>query len=74
MIHNPTTRRGHARLIMTTLLLGAVHSALADTSGATACDVHAAAMVAEMRECDAVEPHARAIERAGVCCHAKVLS
>ncbi|MCC6707649.1 MAG: hypothetical protein IT492_08820 [Gammaproteobacteria bacterium] len=34
---------------MTTLLLGAVHSALADTSGATACDVHAAAMVAEMR-------------------------
>ena len=49
MIHNSTTRRGHARLIMTTLLLGAVHSALADTSGATACDVHAAAMVAEMR-------------------------
>ncbi len=47
MIHYTTTRRGCARLIMAAALLLTAHVALAET--ATGCDVHAAAMVAEMK-------------------------
>jgi hypothetical protein len=47
VIHYTTTRRGCARLIMVAALLPATHAVLAET--ATGCDVHAAAMVAEMK-------------------------
>lgn len=49
MIHNPIKGRGPARFIMTAMLLGATHVTLADAVSATGCDVHAAAMVAEMK-------------------------
>lgn len=47
MIHYTTTRRGCARLIMVAALLSAANAVRAET--ATGCDVHAAAMVAEMK-------------------------
>ena len=49
MISNPIKRRGHARLITTAILLGATQATWADASSTTDCDVHAAAMVAEMK-------------------------
>ena len=49
VIHNSKTSRKLARVVTTVVIIGAMQGAFADTSIATGCDVHAAAMVAEMK-------------------------
>lgn len=49
MIHNPKATRKHVQPITSLLVIVAAQLACADPSVATNCDVHAAAMVAEMK-------------------------
>ena len=49
MIHNSRTTRALARLVASGLLCVVMHGAHADAVTATSCDIHAAAMVAEMK-------------------------
>lgn len=49
MIHNSKTTLRHVQLVTSLCLIVAAQPAFADASVATNCDVHAAAMVAEMK-------------------------
>ena len=49
MIHNSKSTLKHVQLVMSLCLIVAAQLACADASVATNCDVHAAAMVAQMK-------------------------